>query len=154
MRKPVFLCGVVLAAVFFLPTITGAPATGAVSLPQRMPNGKVCRTNLYIDAHVHGANGAHPDKTQAQLKAIRDWSRFTIFEYGRRWGHWPLALDHKMICMHDTDAGVWRCRAEAQPCKDESREGTKSSYRPRAGGCSSLLSLSCIQRIVKSTLVW
>lgn len=106
-----------MAAAFIIPMVAITPEAGAVSLPKKMPNGKVCRTNFGIEAHFHGANGAKPSKDAAQTEAIRDWSRFTAFEYGRRWGNWSLAIGHSMTCAHDTNAGVWRCRAEAQPCR-------------------------------------
>lgn len=106
-----------LAAAFLLSMAAAAPEAQAVSIPKQMPSGKVCRSNLGIEAHFHAANGVSSDKAAAQTKAIRDWSRFTSFEYGRRWGNWSLAVDHSMTCAHDGNAGVWRCRAEAQPCK-------------------------------------
>lgn len=155
MRKSVIRIVSVLAAAFILPLVTGAPEAAAISLSKRMPDGKLCRV-MFGDPHIHAANGAKPDKTEAQIKAIHDWARFTAFEYGRRWADWRYAVHHAMTCVHDPDAGVWRCRAEAQPCKNESREEIESAYRSTATstGCNSLLSLSCIQRIVQSTLVW
>lgn len=151
MRKSVIRCGAILAAAFFLPMVAGAPATGAISLPKRMPDGKLCRV-LLGEPHIHAANGAKPDKTAAQIKAIHDWARFTGFEYGLRWADWSHAVQHSMTCAHDDAAGVWRCRAEAQPCKIESDDEFERAARSGTAGCSSLF--SCIQRIVKSTFIW
>ncbi len=115
MRIP-FLSISIAAAGLLLPLVAAIPHASAISLPKTYPTGKVCRAELG-HVHWHAANGAKADKMEAQIKAILDWKRFTRFEYGRRWSYWSLAVGHKMTCVHDGDAGVWRCRAEAQPCK-------------------------------------
>ena len=99
-----------------LPLLVAVPDAEAISLPTLYSNGKICRTE-FKKPHIHAANGAKADVVDAQMKAIRDWMRFTKFEYGRRWGSWAWAMGHKMTCAYDGDAQVWRCRAEAQPCK-------------------------------------
>ena len=116
MRKTLFRAGGAMLIALALP-LASTPEANAISFSSRMSNGKVCRTNFGIEAHVHAANGAHPDWVEAEMKAIHDWMRFTALEYGRRWANWNLAIGHTMTCAHDNDAGVWRCRAEAQPCK-------------------------------------
>ena len=80
-----------------------------------LPSGKVCRIMLG-EAHFHPGNGANTNKAVAKAEAIRGWSRFTIFEYGRSYGEWSAANKRSMRCEHDKDASVWRCRADAQPC--------------------------------------
>lgn len=166
MGKSVIRRGAIMAAVFFLPMITVIPEAGAISWSKQMPDGKVCRV-LLGEPHVHAANGAMPDKTAAQRKAIRDWSSFTVFEYGRSWGSWSHAIGHSMTCMNDTDAGVWRCRAEAQPCKSEqydhvmrkpqvrgyiAREHGISQPDPRSTSCDSRL--SCLMDLLPVDLDW
>lgn len=142
----------ILAAASFLFSALGAPEADAISLPKKMADGKVCRFE-FSDPHIHAANGARPDKTDAQRKAIHDWSRFTAFEYGRRWADWSYAIQHSMTCMHDTDAGVWRCRAEAQPCRTDSQVAFDRAGSSKMG-CGFFLSLSCIQRFMYSTFTW
>lgn len=161
MRKSVIRRGAFLAAAFSLPIITGISEAGAISFSERMPDGKLCRV-LMGEAHIHAANGARPDKTAAQVKAIRDWSSFTVFEYGQRWGSWSHAVQHSMKCTNDMEAGVWRCRAEAQPCKVESpqpmvhgyiaREHDPRAVGPRTTGCSSWL--SCVRELVPVSFDW
>lgn len=86
-----------------------------VNRGKKLPSGKVCRVMLG-EPHFHGWNGADASKAVARREAIRGWSRFTMFEYGRLYGKWSAAKSRSMKCVHDKDAGVWRCRAEAQPC--------------------------------------
>lgn len=116
MRHSVFTRAAGFAIALVLPLMAAAPEAEAVSLPMKYSNGKICRAGI-LHPHMHAGNSAHVDKTAAQMKAIRDWSSFTSLEYGRRWGHWALAMRHSVKCEHDKDAGVWRCRAEAQPCR-------------------------------------
>lgn len=116
MRSPVFRLSLATAALI-LPVLAFTSDAEAISSPQLYTNGKICRAEFRLP-HMHAANGANADLMEAQIKAIRDWMRFTRFEYGRRWASWTLAMGHKMTCDFDGDAQVWRCRAEAQPCKN------------------------------------
>ncbi len=87
-----------------------------VNRGKKLPSGKVCRVVLDQD-HMHAGNGADPSKSVARAEAKRGWSRFVIFEYGRLYGKWSAADKKSMRCIHDKDGGVWRCRADAQPCQ-------------------------------------
>ena len=82
-----------------------------------LPNGKTCRVLLGGITHWHVGNSADVSKARAKAKAIQGWSSFVIFEYGRVWRRWSAADKKSMRCEKDNDAGVWRCRTEAQPCK-------------------------------------
>ena len=108
--------GVIAAAVFALPLVMSSSGAEAFNYPKKLSNGKTCRV-LLGQTHWHVGDAANASKAAAQAKAKRHWSRFVAFEYGRKWGNWAAADKHKMTCINDTSAGVWRCRAEAQPCK-------------------------------------
>lgn len=116
MRRTLYRSGGVIFLALALPLVAGVSDAEAFSLPKRMESGKICRAE-FGDQHMHAANGAHADELSAKIMAIRDWASFTALEYGRRWANWNLAIDHSMTCSRDKEAGVWRCRAEAQPCR-------------------------------------
>lgn len=105
-----------IAAALVLPVVMGSTDAEAISYGKRLATGKTCRVT-FGKTHLHEGDGTNASKTGAQARAIHGWSRFVTFEYGRRWGNWAIAQEHSMECINDTDAGVWRCRAEAQPCK-------------------------------------
>jgi hypothetical protein len=116
MRKSVFRTGAVVAAVIFLPLIMGSTQAEAFNFPMKLSNGKICRV-LMGKTHWHVGDSDDASKAVAQSKARRNWSRFVVFEYGRKYGNWNAADKSAMICDKDSYAGVWRCRAEGQPCK-------------------------------------
>lgn len=116
MRKSKIKHAIVIAAALLLPAVTGSTDAEAFSYGKRLANGKTCRVT-FGKTHFHDGDGTDASKTSAQARALHGWARFVMFEYGRRWSKWSLAQEHSMACINDTDAGVWRCRAEAQPCK-------------------------------------
>jgi hypothetical protein len=116
MRKSLFSGGAVVAAAFLLPLVAAVPDAEAINYPKKLSNGKTCRVVLGA-THWHVGDAADPSKAVAMDRAMRHWSRFVVFEYGRSYGNWTAADKQAMKCAQDTDAGVWRCRAEAQPCK-------------------------------------
>jgi len=119
MWKPCIRQAIFIAAVLALLSMLGSPDAEArnyiFNYGKKLANGKTCRVVLG-ENHFHAANGAHASKARAKSKAIKDWAGFVVFEYGGRWGKWSAADKKSMTCMNDKDAGVWRCRAEAQPC--------------------------------------
>ena len=119
MRKSCVRHAIFTAAILVFLSVMGATDSEArnyiFNYGKKLANGKTCRVILG-ETHFHAANGAHASKARARAKAIKDWSQFVVFEYGKRWGRWSAADKRSMKCIHDKDAGVWRCRAEAQPC--------------------------------------
>lgn len=119
MQNSCFRQAILTAAVLAFLSMTGSPDAEArnyiFNYGKKLANGKTCRVMLG-ENHFHAANGADASKTRAKSIAIEDWASFVVFEYGRRWGKWSAADKKSMTCMNDKDAGVWRCRAEAQPC--------------------------------------
>lgn len=87
-----------------------------VNYGKKLANGKTCRVLLGGITHWHVGNSADASKSRAKTKAIQKWSSFVVFEYGSAWGRWSAANKRSMRCEKDKDAGVWRCRSEAQPC--------------------------------------
>lgn len=110
---------IVAAAVLVFPLVMGATDGLAqnyiFNYGKKLANGKTCRV-VFGETHWHAGNGANARKARAQAGAIDGWSNFVSFEYGRRWGKWSAADKKSMECVKDKDAGVWRCRATAQPC--------------------------------------
>ena len=115
MRKSVFRTGAVVAVAIFLPLVMGSTQAEAFNFPMKLSNGKTCRV-LMGQTHWHVGDADDASKAAAQSKAKRNWSRFVSFEYGRKYGNWNAADKSAMKCAKDAAAGVWRCRAEAQPC--------------------------------------
>jgi hypothetical protein len=116
MHKSVFRSGAIAALAIILPLVMGSTQAEAFNYPKKLSNGKVCRV-VFGQTHWHVGDSADANKAVAQAKAVRRWSRFVVFEYGRKWGNWNAADKNAMLCDMDGAAGVWRCRAEAQPCK-------------------------------------
>ncbi len=110
------LAAVVIAATLFISPHNASAVDYIVNYDKRLPNGKICRVILG-ETHWHVGNAADRSKSRSQRKAIKDWSGFVVFEYGRRYGRWSVANKRSMRCEHDGDKNVWRCRAEAQPCR-------------------------------------
>jgi len=73
--------------------------------------GKVC-----FGDHFHVGTGAGTNKKQAMADAIRSWSGFTAWEYGRRWGSWKLAADKTTECLGSEGQSV-TCHLRARPCR-------------------------------------
>lgn len=119
MRNFCFRKAIFTVAVLVLVSMIGTPEAEAqnyiFNYGKKLANGKTCRVVLG-ENHFHAANEADASKARAQANAIKDWASFVVFEYGKRWGRWSSANKRSMKCMRDKDAGVWRCRAEAQPC--------------------------------------
>ena len=116
MSQSVFKNSIIAAAALALPLVMGSTDAAAISYGKKFPNGKTCRV-VFGETHYHAGDGTDANKARAQARAIEGWSSFVMLEYGRRWGKWAAAEKKSMKCLNDTDAGVWRCRAEAQPCK-------------------------------------
>ncbi len=119
MRKSCIRHAFCTAVILALLSVTGAPDAEAqnyiINYGKKLANGKTCRVILG-ETHMHTANEADASKARAQANAIKDWASFVVFEYGKRWSRWSAADKKSMTCINDTDAGVWRCRAQAQPC--------------------------------------
>jgi hypothetical protein len=106
----------VALAFGFVMNVSSANAQNYIfNYGKKLPNGKTCRI-VFGETHWHAGNHTDASRKKAVAGAIDGWSSFVVFEYGRRWGNWAAADKRSMKCIKDTDAGVWRCRAEAQPC--------------------------------------
>lgn len=104
-----------VAIVCALPALLGTTPANAISWGEKGSNGKVCR--MLFGAHNHyGFSGRQSTKTAAKAAAIKRWSGFTAWEYGKAWGNFSLAQKKSFSC-HKTNRGGWRCRLVAQPCK-------------------------------------
>ncbi|HEX5599513.1 MAG TPA: hypothetical protein VFX46_02650 [Hyphomicrobiaceae bacterium] len=105
-----------LLAAIALIILTGPLASAAQALgldflhAQARVGNKVCMTE-----HEHYGEGTMPTKQAAQSVAIRSWSDFTAFEYGRIWGSYRLAEGKRMDCSQT--ANGWLCKTYARPCR-------------------------------------
>ena len=71
--------------------------------------GKTCMAD-----HFHDGQGAGPSKVQAQAAAVRAWTDFTAWEYGRRWARWQLSATKSSSC--SGSAGNISCHVSSRPC--------------------------------------
>ncbi|RPI42189.1 MAG: hypothetical protein EHM67_07080 [Hyphomicrobiaceae bacterium] len=71
--------------------------------------GKTCMAD-----HFHDGQGTGPTKAQAQAAAIRAWTDFTAWEYGRRWAKWQLSVSKSANC--SGSRGNISCSVQSRPC--------------------------------------
>jgi hypothetical protein len=105
-----------VAAVCILPTLFDSAPAKAVSWGKKMNNGKVCRVLLGTHMH-HGFSGVQSTKAVARASAIKRWSGFTAWEYGKAWSNFSLARSKSFTCSKTERGEGWRCMVVAQPCK-------------------------------------
>lgn len=97
--------------LLLLPSSASAELTGLDRLhAQARVGNKICMVR-----HEHYGEGSMPTRRAAELMAIRSWSGFTAFEYGRPWGNYRLAAGRKMECSES--GGRWVCKTSARPCR-------------------------------------
>ena len=71
--------------------------------------GKTCMAD-----HFHDGQGNGPTKAQAQAAAIRAWTDFTAWEYGRRCAKWQLSVSKSANC--SGSRGNISCSVQSRPC--------------------------------------
>jgi hypothetical protein len=71
--------------------------------------GKTCMAD-----HFHDGQGTGSTKAQAQAAAIRAWTDFTAWEYGRRWSKWQLSASKSESC--SGSGGKISCNVSSRPC--------------------------------------
>jgi len=64
--------------------------------------------------HFHDGQGSGPTKTQAEAAAVRAWTDFTAWEYGRRWARWQLSASKLESC--SGSRGNISCKVSSRPC--------------------------------------
>jgi hypothetical protein len=113
MYKSLALSLPVAASLFFAGhAMAGDNGIAAVIHQLRAEGGKVCQ-----DGHFHiGTSPQLDNKDQALKLAIRNWSEFTIVEYGTDWGNFAAGGDRSTDCWQETSA-QWICKVKARPCR-------------------------------------
>jgi len=102
---------VVPLALLFNPLPASAEVTGLDAIhAQARVGSKICMTE-----HEHYGEGSMQTRRAAELMAIRSWSGFTAFEYGRPWGSYRLAAGKRMECSNS--GGSYMCKTWARPCR-------------------------------------
>jgi hypothetical protein len=71
--------------------------------------GKTCMAD-----HFHDGQGTGSSKAQAQSAAVRAWTDFTAWEYGRRWARWQLSASKSESC--SGSSGNISCNVSSRPC--------------------------------------
>ena len=104
-----------IAVVCALPALLDTTPAHAISWGKKMSNGKVCRV-LFGTHNHYGHSGLKATKSAAKAAAIKRWSGFAAWEYGKAWGNFSLAQGKSFSC-RKAQRGGWRCRLTAQPCK-------------------------------------
>ena len=65
--------------------------------PQMKVGNKIC-----FVSHAHfGQSPSWPSKEGAKAYAIREWERFTTWEYGANWGHYKTDIPQVGRCKSD-----------------------------------------------------
>ncbi len=101
----------ILMILLLVPFPASAELTGLDRIhAQARVGSKVCMTE-----HEHYGEGNMPTRRAAERLAIRSWSGFTAFEYGRPWGSYRLAAGKRMECSQSS--GRWLCKTWARPCR-------------------------------------
>ena len=106
--------GLVVAACA-LPALLGTTPANAISWGEKGRDGKVCRVLLVPHFHF-GFGSVKSTKSAARSAAIKRWSSFATWEYGRAWGRYGLAKRRSVHCARSL-LGGWRCIAIGQPCR-------------------------------------
>ncbi len=104
-----------VAVVCALPALLEPTPAKAISWGEKGSNGKVCR--VLLGTHNHHGRGHGASKSAAKAAAVKRWSGFTVWEYGKAWGHYSLAQGKSVSC-NKARRGGWRCKVTAQPCKN------------------------------------
>ena len=74
-------------------------------------------SKLCFADHSHaGSSFGAPTKGHALQAAIKDWSGFTVLEYGQEWGNFSLSWAKTIQCQPSSH-GQWSCQIEARPCR-------------------------------------
>ena len=71
--------------------------------------GKTCMAD-----HFHDGQGSGPTKAQAEAAAVRAWTDFTAWEYGRRWARWQSSASKLESC--SGSRGNISCKVSSRPC--------------------------------------
>lgn len=99
MRIPIIISFAILSLA--ISPLTSAPAYAA----------KLCQGD-----HLHyGSSGSFKRKRDAMRDAIQSWAGFTIFEYGKEWGHWRHSVNKTVNCKKDSYK-LWSCSIQSTPC--------------------------------------
>jgi hypothetical protein len=104
-----------IAVVCALPALLDTSPAHAISWGEKGSNGKVCR--VLFGPHNHHGRGSGATRSAAKAAAIKRWTGFTSWEYGKAWGNLALAQKKSMSCWKARRGG-WRCKVSAQPCKN------------------------------------
>jgi hypothetical protein len=95
--------------------------------PQMKAGNKVC----FVKHAHYGESPSWANKRGAKAYAIREWERFTTWEYGSKWGRYNIARVRWMKCAEK--GSRWVCKTEAVPChrakqlRDQYKTGTERS---------------------------
>src|SRR4029077_11125850 len=64
--------------------------------------------------HFNEGQATGPTNAQAQAAAIRAWTDFTAWEYGRRWARWQNSVSRSGSC--SGTRGNISCNVTSRPC--------------------------------------
>ena len=103
---------VVVVAIVSTLASTSARGEGMAGMhAKKHVGGKVC-----FARHTHtGSADRLPSQRAAKRAAIKDWSSFTAWEYGRSWASWRAAWGKDTSC--EQWKGRWSCVVTAYPCR-------------------------------------
>jgi hypothetical protein len=118
-----------LLSVAAVGAAVGSGSASAQSLEflheHRQEGARICMKD-----HFHyGNSSGHATRQAAEKAAIANWSGFTAWEYGDRWGSWRLAGSRKVTC--SGEPGSIGCQIEGRPCRPMTGGGQRPK-RPAA----------------------
>ena len=79
--------------------------------PQMKVGNKIC----FVKHAHYGESPSWPNKSGAKAYAIREWERFTTWEYGVKWGRYKNARVDWMRCSKKRSR--WVCKTQAVACR-------------------------------------
>ncbi len=102
----------IACAFLALPSVALAQLKeNADAWPKVRVGGKTC-----FASHEHyGESRPWANKKGAIAYAVREWERFTAWEYGKSWSNYRLATGKRTSCKRAS--GRWVCSTFARPCR-------------------------------------
>jgi hypothetical protein len=115
----------VLLGLAAAPVPAFSQETGLAGIHAWVPAG---RNKTCLATHFHNGSGTGKTRKEAERAAIQNWESFTIWEYGRSWGRFSIAVSKTVKCDRSTTS-EFSCQVSARPCILRSAKGKPKAKR-------------------------